>query len=158
MGADMCVCLFYRPISNTFKPDWKIGHDAINAFTHNQLQEVEHLGDDDKAIKTSLHDKLDNIKDAVTNGSRELTTLEFPPYLVYITGGMSWGESPSDIYNDINDLTTMGILNDIGYNDVPDYKAIVDVILEQTTVLPMLMSLNPDLDKLISKKLKGKKK
>lgn len=154
MGADMLVSLFYEPMDESFKPDWKKGHSHINKLTKKDLKNCEHLGDTAKEIKDILHEKLNNIKENYENDSRELTTLEFPPYKVYLTGGMSWGDDPSDIYGDISTLNDFMILEKVGFNEVPDYKSIVDIILKQTTVLPMLMSLHPDLDKLIAENLK----
>ena len=66
---------------------------------------------------------------------------------------MSWGDSPTELFNDINDLEAIGALDEVGFNNVIDYKAIVKKILKQKTILPMLMSLDKDFDSLISRAL-----
>ena len=152
----MVIACFYEPMDNTFKPNWNKGHSYIDNLTDKQLTDVEYLGEDpddlSNTIKKALHDKLNSVKDTY-KGSRELTTLEFPPYKVFLTGGVSWGDSPSDIFNDISDLDLVGVLEEVGFNNVIDYKKIVDKILKQKVVLPMIMSLDKDLDALISKTL-----
>lgn len=153
MGADMLVACFYEPMDDIFIADWNKGHAFIDKLTDKQLLNVEHLGEDSDTIKKALHDNLNSVKNAYKGNDRELTILEFPPYKVYLTGGMSWGDSPTELFNDINDLEAIGALDEVGFNNVIDYKAIVKKILKQKTILPMLMSLDKDFDSLISRAL-----
>jgi hypothetical protein len=162
MGADMCFSLFYEPSDMPFKPDWNKGFKAIDSYIKaGKISHFDYISDDPKTLKSALYEKLTNVKNAYENGSRELTELYLSPYKIYVTGGMSWGDAPSDLYTDINDLENIDILIDVGFNEVPDYQKIVENILSKKEILPLLMSINPVLDTLISKEMKkgkGKKK
>jgi len=152
MGADMLVACFSELIDENI--DFKAGHAYID-----KEDWVGRLGKDivDEGFVSNLHGQLKNIEDACMGKRRDCTYLEFAPYRIYLTGGESWGDSPTSLFNDINDLEELGVLDACGFNQVIDYQRILKKILKQKKVLPGLLGLDDDLDEMISDKLKGRK-
>ena len=76
---------------------------------------------------------------------------------VMITGGMSWGGSPTDFLNTLSDLEEFDVIQACGFSTQTDWKKLFFLVLDKagSTVLPKLMGLDPDLDIIIRAKLKG---
>jgi len=159
MGADMLVSCFFEPIDKDFKPDW----EGTSKYLEEQIKKwikkdtvpacIDYMGEPEEAAST-VRSALEEVKNAYEQGDhRELTSLEFPPYRVYLTGGMSWGDSPSEIFNSINTLNELNLLDKAGFNQVPNYKEIVDEMLKVKDILPLFMGLSQELDKEVSKRL-----
>ena len=148
MGADMLIACFSERI------DFKAGHAYID-----KEDWVGRLDEDivDEDFVSDLHGKLKKIEDAYADKRRDCTFIEFAPYRIYLTGGESWGDSPTELFNDITDLENLGVLDECGFNQVIDYRRILNKILNLKKVLPGLLGLDEDLDEMISDKLKGKK-
>lgn len=153
----MLITWFIEPTIGSFKPNWKAGEDIINSYTQTP-PDADYLGDDLKEVKNILLSQLAEVKGAYEEGSRELTDIVIGPYTIYVTGGMSWGDPPTDLFNYISILNTLFILDACGFNKVIDYKLILEKILTHKEVLPLLVGLNPDLDKMISSALSTKSK
>ena len=159
MGADMLVACFSEIIGEEKSIDFKKGHAFIDTLakkwkkTGKIPEDVECLGDTLAICTHVLHDYLDDIKTVYTDQNREAVYLEYPPHRIYITGGMSWGDSPTNIYSSMNLLGELNVLNEVGFNILIDYKKILEKILESKVILPMIMGLDPDLDKMISSRL-----
>lgn len=53
---------------------------------------------------------VNNIEDTfyiISQGSREISCLAFKGYNIYLTGGMSWGDSPTDAFDVFNRFDLM---------------------------------------------------
>ena len=72
---------------------------------------------------------------------------------ILYTGGMSWGDSPSETFDLIADLEESGgIMEAIGfYQDDHDYKELLMKVLSlHKQICPTLLGLDPTLDKIVS--------
>jgi hypothetical protein len=149
MGADL-IMDSVPYIREGFEPNWKAGFEKIDWLT----KDGQILEDDQEF----LEGELDEFKD-MFNGShrRDVTVHEIGPYDVILTGGMSWGDSPTELSSTITNLEEYGILEACGFYDTPDYNRILGLVLDKVgvEVLPLLMNLDPDLDKIVKEKLKG---
>jgi hypothetical protein len=163
MGADMLVACFFEPFDKDFKPDWGRASKYLEEQIAMWIKKdkvpsgIDYLGEPEEAAD-AIRSHLKEVKDAYEGGHRELTTLEFPPYRVYLTGGMSYGDSPSEIFNSINNLNELNLLDKAGFNEVPNYQGMVTSMLAVKSTLPLFMGLSTDLDELISKRLKPRRK
>jgi hypothetical protein len=72
---------------------------------------------------------------------REITSLEFPPFRIFITGGISYGDSPSGLFNDLGMLTQLEVLEATGLNpSLPDTMAIVKKLSRSEELQPLLVN------------------
>lgn len=164
MGADMLVSCFSEPMDNEFKPDWDAARkwiedqSAVWIKTDTLPREIDWMGDPEDAGKQLLG-YLETVQQAYEAGSRELTSLEFPPYRIHLTGGMSWGDDPSELFQPINILNELNLLDMCGFNTTLNYKKIVEKMLPIVEDHhPLLIGLDPDLDALLEKEFKNGKK
>ena len=158
MGADMNVaCLYW---DRKRKLNWKAGIKAIKALKYEPDNNGVPVVTSDVGIdyqKKTLLGYLNNLKDY--NVRRDVATLDFAHLYILITGGMTSGDDPTDLYTAINALeeADYNILRAVGFNhpeDDTDYKQILMKVLKIKTAVPMLMGLDPDLDRLIGKEMK----
>ena len=84
---------------------------------------------------------------------RDCTELDLFGHSIFIAGGISSGDSPSDTMDSIHRLEEHDILDKCGFNsDIGlDYAGILSSILENKEALPLLMGKHTQLDKLINK-------
>lgn len=50
-------------------------------------------------VKKDFTEIINNVFDGLQDGYRDITTISHKGDNLYITGGMSWGDSPTDSYN-----------------------------------------------------------
>lgn len=150
MGADFIFWWLSLPKGQ--KPNWKAGEKLI-----------ESLDLDDPALEFGTTDisldillaKLKTVRQAWEGKDREGGFMNVAHLQILITGGVSGGDSPTDLGNDINDLEQGGILDVCGFNlDEVDYKAIILKILKTKEIAPLLMGVDEVLDKMIEKSLR----
>jgi len=186
MGADMIIECFWEEINAkglpVKKPDWKKGKAKIKELCSKWLadgelpSEVDFLANGDKflhrfeggvytiedqvaSVQVKLIESLEEIKQAYTGNHRELTSLEFRPYRVFITGGMSWGDSPSTLFNTLQTLTELEILEATGLNpNLPDTLAIVKKLVKSEELQPLLIGKDEDLDKMLDIEMRKSKR
>lgn len=112
MGADLILC--YAEVPKPFTDD-TVG--ALRALAANPPKivfdtVVENCGleneDNEEDLKDDVTDKLRAAVDTVfveyyhqEGMHREMNTLEIRGREYIFTGGMSWGDSPSDVYEDV---------------------------------------------------------
>jgi hypothetical protein len=102
MGADLVVsCLAIRVDR---KPDWEAAHawlkqnedKAIDAW----LLHEEELTDRDPPARSEivelLHEAINEVANGLDGGSRQISWVRFGDYRIYMTGGMTWGDDPTD--------------------------------------------------------------
>ena len=144
MGADLEM--FSVPyLRDGFTPNWQAGYDKID--------QIPEEGDRDY---TRGH--LDDFKEMFEGKfRRDVTVHEVGPYDVILTGGMTWGDTPTEFCDTICALSEYGILDAVGFYDTVNWYKLFNLVLEKagTEVLPLLIGLDPDLDKIVKEKLKG---
>jgi hypothetical protein len=168
MGADLLLECFWEEMNEqrmaVTKPDWKKGHVRIDELCDamekddKPLADLDYLGDY-KEIRKALHDFLGRIKNAYATNDRELTKLEFYPYRVWITGGMSWGDEPTTLFQPMQVMSQLDVLEACGLNPgIPDYKRIVQGIVKQKDLQPLLIGKDEDLDKMLDIEMRKPKR
>lgn len=114
MGADLLLAYVW-----TTKPeslDWQKGKDAIEAMRPDQLMGIEQFeyneevwndsGIDVDQARLLLHQQLDQIRGLWSGGVQSRTAFRdsLGPVTSLFTGGMSWGDSPTDEFDLFNDF------------------------------------------------------
>lgn len=163
MGADMLVAYFYEINDKKIKPRWKKGFRFIQREYKKWVKQdsvpnaIDHLGFPDQA-RDYLTKALTEIQNGYEGQRRDLNSITIEPYTIYITGGMSWGEEPTELFNFINDLNELEILEICGFNPVINYKGIVDSILKGLgKSLTLLIGLDTTLDDMLAAKMRKRK-
>jgi len=153
MGADMLI----QELSwdKTRKLDWEAGRSCLDSLTEDDF-------DGTGLDKKDYLPKLQALEVAAKDTHREAVILQYGHLKVLLTGGISWGDSPSDLYNDINDLIELAqgkVLEAIGFDlDNHDYKSILMKVLgvmKESKQLPCLIHLDPQLDPMLETMLKS---
>jgi hypothetical protein len=143
MGADFIFWAVSLPKNQ--KPNWKAGERYIDKY-------------EDVDARSSLRSRLKNFQLAWSNQHRESGFMTICHLEVLVSGGMSWGDTPTDLGNDINDLSDSGVLEACGFDlDDIDYKAILLKILNVKGIAPLLVGIDDTLDELVEKKLRKKR-
>jgi hypothetical protein len=124
MGADLC--LEYVTIKQSKKPNWVKGLAAIKVLEKKYKKDPEEFPVDEDTfgpevdgaeILDLLKSDFIELKEGIKKlQRRDLTRITVGPYYAYITGGMTWGADPTDLYGSINRLTTYGITKACGFN------------------------------------------
>lgn len=116
MGADMLTATIAVPANDDNAPDFAAGHRLLDQITDPALfnfgdpeaeidallpdlePEVDVVGDEGQPVlehaKAAGHVIIDGLRDALAN--RETTTLQIAGYTIHISGGLSWGDAPTD--------------------------------------------------------------
>ena len=66
-------------------------------------------------VRLALTADVDEFENAWNGKDREAAGLEIGPYYSMLTGGMSWGDSPSELYECMNRLEAGGVLQAGGF-------------------------------------------
>lgn len=177
MGADMLIGCFWEEIGDNGlplkKPNWKKGFQRIETYCKEMLDsgvvpdDICHLGDHNtvaskknvNAIQECLKKYLKEVQVAYAGNHREVTRLEFKPYRIFISGGMSWGDSPSELMNVLNDLTCTDILEVTGLNpDLPNGVGILRKLVKKPDLQPLLIGIDNDVDKMLDIEMRKPKR
>ena len=124
MGADLC--LEYVTIKQSKKPNWAKGLAKIKALEKKYKTNPEEFPVDEDTfgpeadgaevidiLKSDFIEFKEGIKKLQR---RDLTRITVGPYYAYITGGMSWGDEPTNLYGAINRLCAYGITKACEFN------------------------------------------
>lgn len=153
MGADFITS------SLIWDEDKKLNWDAGKKIIEEIFKEAE---EKDEVVETesgceidkdTAISSLESVEHAVKHGTRENDLINVDGHVIFITGGMSWGESPTTLYDDIYNICIDGVLEAIGFTTT-EYSLMMKKILKKKSLLPLLMGIDKELDKIISKKLK----
>ena len=157
MGQDMIIYTTWYPREG-FTPDWAAGEALIKSLAQDQNFLDEYCYDDDSAAaEEDWLAKLEEFKEAYCNGRRDMARYDMGPITVIMTGGPSWGDSPTELADLMGDLEQHEILIECGFENEPDWKKMFQLTLEKagSKVLPKLIGLDPHLDEIVKQKLKG---
>jgi len=156
MGADLL--LNWVTWDKSRKLNWAAGHKAVDALETDENGEITTEGGD--ITKESLHEDLKSLEEACAGKYRDASGITVGRLNVLMTGGMSWGDSPGDTYETLSHLFEIDtVLEAVGFNlevDTLDYRAILEKILRNKAVLPLLIGVDENLDKMVEKKLRRK--
>jgi hypothetical protein len=115
MGCEMSISALACPTGRTL--DWDAGSAAIDELSPGQIGElVDDFPLDEANPREALHDALERTRHAIMDGSRQSTPLYFGEWMIYLTGGLSWGDAPTDLYYEFWMLEAAGIATAIGFD------------------------------------------
>jgi len=155
MGEDLCLNILTWDRNR--KLDWKAGKKCIDSLEADETGEVKGT-EGNTYTKKQLHIMLSNVYQASKDGRRDTTVIHLLHLNILVTGGMSWGDDPTDTFTSICSLNEFEILNVVGFNmDEINYKEILLKVLKCQPLQPLLIGIDDELDKMIEKKLKGAK-
>jgi hypothetical protein len=116
MGADMCVTALALDAGD--QPDWAAGEQAIKELTVEALMTLV----DDFALDCNtdymqerLREALKNARRAVEGWNRECVKVNFGRWTLFLTGGMSCGDLPTDLFDDLWLLSVSGVAAATGF-------------------------------------------
>lgn len=114
MGADLLLTALV--IETGRAPDFDAARIAIEAVTSAQIEVPDEFWDEDpdsdvglEAIRHELRNSLDDLEAALQQ-SRELASLELRGATVYLTGGMSWGDAPTELFDTFTRLLAVPVV------------------------------------------------
>lgn len=113
MGADFLTWCYLLPDGK--EPVWDetlITDEHIKAY-----QEVVDLGNTADEVRYELKNALTTVQNAWADNSREGVKLRFSKrrFTLLLTGGMSWGDSPTELFDAMQKLYESGLAEDIGF-------------------------------------------
>ena len=124
MGADLC--LEYVTIKKSKKPNWAKGLAVIKTLEKNYKTDPESFEFDEdtfgpeidgsEVIDLLKSDFIEFKKGVKKLQHRDITRITVGPYYAYITGGMTWGDEPTNLYGSIARLTAYGITKACGFD------------------------------------------
>lgn len=125
MGADMILSTAWMKKNQT--PDVGKGENLIAKLSKMPLKkwpeawresnyDATEAGEDPEEHAVQLKEDLDQFTQAtVGRGRRDVTWIEVGPYKIYITGGLSWGDPPTDAMMVFDRLDEAGVLDAMGF-------------------------------------------
>ncbi len=113
-------------IDNQRQPDFKAGHKAIERLKATDLEFPNEYTDDDPEtpeglarIRAVLAEALSQLEWLLTD-DREVDSIEVRGATVHITGGVSYGDPPTDLFALITRLQlARGVLHAVGFENEP---------------------------------------
>ena len=148
MGADTFISALAVPRGASL--DWEAAEPAIRALNRQELERIaDELGwdEDNGDIAERLRTAVQAAREALTGGSRELDVLEFGTWDIYLTGGLSTGDTPTDLFDIFWALGSSGLDRAIGFgwpSSTPDHGRVVMEQLPCAASDPVIAELLAD--------------
>jgi hypothetical protein len=119
MGADLILASL--AIRSEREPDWQGGYAWIRDTPAAELREAaDHSYENSVGepldeltaheLRSWLRGRLDEVRAAIENGYRDVDWLSVDGYRLYVTGGMSWGDNPTESFQPFVDLANVPAL------------------------------------------------
>ena len=123
MGADFLLASLV--IDRERSPDFAAGHAAIERLSSDDVEVRDEFFDEEPdteegmaAIREALRDALSDLEHGLA--SREVEWICVRGATVYITGGMSHGDTPTELFGTIARLRAVkGVLAAVGFEGEP---------------------------------------
>jgi len=118
MGADFLISTL--TIEEGGQPNWAAGRQQLAAMSDEQLAKLadDVMFDSDLdagGVRQRIAEAIDQVEQAITEGSREMEIIEVPGWTIYLTGGLSWGYEPTELFAVFGRLWEGGIATAIGF-------------------------------------------
>jgi hypothetical protein len=115
MGADMCVAIL--AVRSGTSLCWAAAENAIGDLSPEMIEQIgDEFGLDSETIDEELRDALAAVRSAVEDWHRESTTVDFGDWRLLLSGGLSTGDGPTYLYDQIMLLETGGIAAAAGFS------------------------------------------
>jgi hypothetical protein len=158
MGADMCVAVLVNNAKRTL--NWDDGRRVIEKLPYEEHEGTMQVCNDQDIwySKVQLLIHLKTVEEAYLGVMRDATVIENCGNEILLSGGMTWGDDPTETYTAIVTLDDMtgDILEAVGFHrdeDDKDWRPFIGKLLKNKEILPLLMGMDSDLDNLINKRL-----
>lgn len=123
MGADMCLALAILPKDR--KPKFEEARtyiekasaaDFLRECAEEDIRDIPYFGGEDlDDLRKALRAALSSLERAVNDWHREAATLDFGDKVVYASGGLSWGDAPTELYEEMELLMWAGVTAVAGF-------------------------------------------
>jgi hypothetical protein len=121
MGAEMILSVLW--VSKKKKPDFKKGEALIQKLAMTPAEEwpeefTERFNGDIMIgpMVDQLGRSLKEVEQAWSGRHREATFMEMCGRRILVTGGLSWGDSPTELMRDIDNLLSSGVAKACGFS------------------------------------------
>jgi hypothetical protein len=118
----MDTLIAHLPIVLGKEPDWTATRGALAGTSDEALEDlasylrtIDAEGAQAAVVRAALGEVIDRVEQAISDGSRELATIEVPGWLIHLTGGGSWGDSPTELFDDFCDLEASRLSEAAGF-------------------------------------------
>lgn len=119
MSADFLLAALV--LDSRRSPDFGAGRIAIGRLTAEDIEQPDEFLEEDPdsaegmaAIRATLDGDLTDLEAAL--GGREVDWMEVRGATVYVTGGMSYGDAPTELFATISRLRAVrGVLSAVGF-------------------------------------------
>lgn len=123
MGADMCLALAILPKDEAPKFEEARAYiekadaaDFLRDCGEEDVQDIPYFGGEDlDELREALREALSSLERAVTDWHRQAATLHFGDKVIYATGGLSWGDAPTELYEEMELLMWTGVMAVAGF-------------------------------------------
>lgn len=90
--------------------------ERIVDFSNVEAEEELEIESEIKDVISQLTDDMEEVKRQLSGDySREITSLSYPERDIWLTGGMSWGDEPTQLFDVFSRLWASGILEEAGF-------------------------------------------
>jgi len=115
VGSDFIYDVFVVPaIEDKHTPSLEPLHwDAAKKFIEDELtleDDEQRIFNDLEEFRDHMRERLDELEDGYLD-RRDVGYILHKGEWIILAGGLSWGDSPSDAYNIINDLRCGGVMH-----------------------------------------------
>jgi hypothetical protein len=121
MGADMILSVLW--IGKKKNPDFKKGEALIQKLAMTPAEEwpkefIDRFNDDIMIgpMVDELSQSLNEVKRSWSGNHREAAFMEMCGRRILVTGGLSWGDAPTDLMGDIDNLLSSGVAKACGFS------------------------------------------
>jgi len=125
----------YLAIPEDRLPDWSAAHALLRTKTERALDELvpslllEADEPTPEDVRAHLAETMERVESALIERVRDIDILRVPGWIVFASGGPSWGETPSQSFDDFWNLLAAGLAQAAGFADEPDHAQRVEAYL-----------------------------
>jgi hypothetical protein len=125
VGGDLILALWVIPKNR--KPDWAAGKKAVERLrkramtgkltkSDKEALDVDGFSDGDSVLEYLPTSKdIDDVRQAFQNDFRDASLCTIPRYNVLISGGLSWGDDPTETFTQMRRVEQYGISAVMGF-------------------------------------------
>ena len=114
MGADMTIATL--AVQEGTELDWYAAELMVEDMSEDDLEQIADFFDlEQEQVRTRLRQAVEAVHGAIEGCHRECTLLSICDWTVYLTGGLSTGDAPTDLFDAFWLVTESGLADAIGF-------------------------------------------
>ncbi|MDG7022996.1 MAG: hypothetical protein JRN45_00585 [Nitrososphaerota archaeon] len=117
-GADFICFVIGMPIGQ--EPKWGVSEKEFRRAAREWIKNRADAGAEVKDVVKDLKQSATEVKQAWNGGGRDVAVFERGHEKLLVTGGMSYGDDPTDLFAHIQDLYDSGLIDVLGFDQQPD--------------------------------------